>query len=112
VKTGLDASEGWAAHLHCGAPGLERACSSSGPPILIKQFENIVASDFAPDQAEVEVYTNGEYVEFEVQGAYLSVPAGTDCTWTVRWYLRTLPGSVTPETESADLLAFVRGELL
>jgi hypothetical protein len=111
-KSGADASEGWAAHVHCGSPNLEQPCSGSDVPVFVKQFENVLSSEFAPDQAEVEVYTNGDYVEFEVQGAYAAIPVGGELGWTVHWYLRSLPSSITPQTESADLLAFVRDELL
>jgi len=111
-KIGADGSEGWAAHVDCGT-GLERSCTGGVTPILIKQFPDIAVSEFAPDEAEQELYANPnlQYIEFEQQGAYVSIPAGGSTTYTMHWYLRSLPASITPEVGSTDLLTYVRDEL-
>ena len=109
VKGGADGLEGWAAHIACGI-GLEKTCATS--PIFIKQWTD--TNTPAPGEREVEIYANAghNYVEFEQQGAYQSIPAGGTMVWTMHWLLRKLPGTVAPTAGSAALLTWVRGQLL
>lgn len=57
--------------------------------VLIKRFEDLNASQPAPDEGEIQVYVhNGKvYVELEEQGAYTNLRPGEQLDWTVRWYL-------------------------
>jgi len=109
VKGGADGLEGWAAHVMCGT-GLEKTCTKS--PVLIKQWTDTDAP--APNEREVELYGDPghQYVEFEQQGAYGPIPAGDKVVWTVRWLIRYLPESVAPTPGNAELLKWVRGQLL
>jgi hypothetical protein len=116
VKDGADGLEGWAAHIACGT-GLQGNwsypnCTKS--PVLIKEWTDIPASAAAPAEKEVEIYADGghSYVEFEQQGAYQSIPAGGTAVWTMHWLLRYLPSTVAPTAGSAELLTWVRGQLL
>ena len=111
-KIGTDGTEGWAAHIDCGA-GLERSCTGGAIPLFIKQFPDIATSDFAPAEAEQELFANAAhtYVEFEQQGSYDSIPAGGTLSYTMHWYLRNLPATITPAVGSTELLDYVRGQL-
>jgi hypothetical protein len=46
-------------------------------------------------------------VEVENQGAISDIPAGGMSSWTVRWYVRTLPSTITAMPGDAALVAFV-----
>jgi hypothetical protein len=85
-----DGEHGWLAHAHRGA-------------LFVKSFEDIAPSDFAPGQAEVEIFANqqGTYVELEQQGVYRTIPAGNRHEWSVEWRLELLPTTlpVTPGSE-------------
>jgi len=111
-KIGADAGAGWAAHVHCG-PSLQRTCTGDSP-ILIKQFADVPASQFAPGEAELELYADPDhtYVEFEIQGAYATLAAGATLTWTMHWYLRHVPSGTTMEAGSQALLDYVDSQLL
>ncbi len=56
---------------------------------LMKRFDDLNASQPAPDEAEIQVYVHqGKvYVELEEQGAYTNLKPGEHLDWTVRWYL-------------------------
>jgi hypothetical protein len=97
-KVFADGHEGWIAHV-------------DGNLLLIKAFTDTPATQAAPGEAEIEIYTDAghSYIEVENQGAYLSVAPGATSTWTVRWFLRQLDASVSVQPGSADLLTLVRG---
>ncbi len=65
----------------------------------------------APGEAELEVFTNGDYVEIEAQGALAMLPPGGELTWTVRWKLREVPSGTTVEAGSATLAALAASTL-
>jgi hypothetical protein len=116
IKGGANASEGWAAQINCGT-GLEQSCPTSGSAagkstIFIKQW--VPSTKIAPEEKEVEIYANSghNYVEFEQQGDYQSIPAGGSITWTIHWMLRYLPSTVTPTVGNQALLDWVRSQLL
>ena len=56
--------------------------------LLIKKFQDLEASQPAPDEAEIQVYVNRgkTYIELESQGAYTTLEPDKSLTWTVRWY--------------------------
>ena len=58
--------------------------------LLVKLFEDLVAGQPAPDEAEIQVYVNRgkTYIELESQGAYTTLQPGEELNWTVRWYLQ------------------------
>ena len=74
-------------------------------------YPDIQPADAAPGEAEIELFTNGSYVEVEQQGALAAIPPGSVLTWTVRWKLRRVPGGTTVAPGSADLLSFATAAL-
>ena len=58
--------------------------------LLVKQFEDLVAGQPAPDEAEIQVYVNRgkTYIELESQGAYTTLKPKEELSWTVRLYLQ------------------------
>jgi hypothetical protein len=71
--------------------------------LYLVSYPDIQAADAAPGEAEVEVFTNGDYVEIENQGAFTTIAPGAALTWTVRWKLRRVPGSTTVAAGNAGL---------
>ena len=80
-----------------------------GALLLIKQFDDLDASEPAPGEAEIQVYVNRgkSYIELESQGAYTTLAPGQELTWTVRWML--VP--VKSGTKQAKLLKTVKKAL-
>jgi hypothetical protein len=81
--------------------------------VFVKQFSDVLAAQQFSSEAEIELYssgmTNGKgYVEMEEQGAMQNLAAGASFTWTVRWYVRKLPGSVTVAPSSTSLVSYVQ----
>ena len=68
--------KGWLAYLNNGL-------------VLVKKFDDLTASQPAPDEAEIQVYVNRgkTYIELESQGAYTMLKPHEELSWTVRWYL-------------------------
>lgn len=56
---------------------------------LMKRFDDLNASQPAPDEAEIQVYVHqgNAYVELESQGAYTTLKPGEQLDWTVNWQL-------------------------
>ena len=90
--------KGWIAHV------------TAQNVILIKTFPDIMQSQAAMGEAEIEIYASApakNYVEVENQGAISDIPAGGTLSWTVRWYLRTLPSTVMATPGNEALVSFV-----
>lgn len=98
-KVFADGREGWIAHV-----------DPVRKLILVKVYPPVVRAEQAPGEAQIEVYANPEhtYVEVEEQGRYETLPPGEEASFTVTWYLRRLPGGMTPTAGNRDLLAYVR----
>ncbi|MCQ2203805.1 MAG: DUF4380 domain-containing protein [Bacteroidales bacterium] len=64
---------------------------TNGNLVLTKKFEDLNASEPAPDEAEIQVYVHqgNAYVELESQGRYTELKPGESLDWTVMWYLTT-----------------------
>ncbi|HEY3497007.1 MAG TPA: hypothetical protein VGK73_20050 [Polyangiaceae bacterium] len=92
-----DGQEGWLAHV-------------DGTVVVVKKFQNIAMSMAAPDENEIELYVNGTkgYIEVEQQGAYGAVSQDTGVTWTVTWYVRQLPSTITPSVGNQMLVDYVK----
>ena len=75
--------------------------------LMIKKFDDLDASQPAPNEAEIQVYVNRgkTYIELESQGAYTELKPGESLSWTVRWYL--MPDA-SPVEASAKLLKQVK----
>jgi hypothetical protein len=95
---------GWLAHV------------TTEGALLVKTFGDLSPEEFAPGEAEIELYSSPQspadraYVEIENQGAFSEIPEGNETAWPVTWYLRTLPPTV-PASASEALVEFVRQTL-
>jgi hypothetical protein len=100
-KIFADGSDGW---LAWGAAG-----AASEGTLVVKSFEDIPASAFATNEAEIEIYADpsGEYMEVEQQGPFVSLQPGEILTWRVEWYGATVPATVTVESGSQALVDLV-----
>lgn len=83
---------------------------TSGGLMLVKQFQDLDASQPAPAEAEIQIYVNAgkTFVEIEQQGAYTTLAPGERLDWSVRWFLVPQP---RPEKPAKALLRQVRGLL-
>lgn len=98
-KIFADGSDGWLAWANGGAEGT----------LVIKSFPDIAASEFAPEEAEIEIYADpsGDYMEVEQQGPYIELDPGAHLTWTVEWYGAAVPAPVTVENGSQTLVDLI-----
>ena len=57
--------------------------------LFVKKFPDLKPAEPAPAEAEIQIYVNTgkTFVEIEEQGAYTTLNAGEELSWTVRWYL-------------------------
>lgn len=96
-KIYADGTEGWIAHVAAGL-------------VFIKVFADVTADKIAPNEGDVELYTNAvhTYVELENQAAYGPIAAGQSATWKVEWFLRRLPATIQATAGNAALAQFVR----
>lgn len=78
--------------------------------LLVKQFDDLDASQLAPDEAEIQVYVNRgkAHIELESQGAYTTLQPKESVNWTVRWYLQP---SDLPVEPSEKLLKLARKQI-
>jgi hypothetical protein len=79
--------------------------------LYLVSYPDFQPADAAPGEAEIELFTNGSYVEVEQQGALGAIPSGGALSWTVRWKLRRVPGGMTVAAGNADLMAFAAAAL-
>ena len=66
--------------------------------LLVKQFDDLDASQPAPDEAEIQVYVNRgkAHIELESQGAYTLLQPQEALNWSVRWYLQPCDQPLEP----------------
>ena len=100
VKLFSTAGEGWMAYAIDGL-------------LFIKQFPDIKAAKYAPEEGEVEIYLDKDkkYIELENQGEYGLLPPGKTLNYRVKWRLVEIPASLNIEIGSKELLIFVRKNL-
>jgi hypothetical protein len=79
--------------------------------LYLVSYPDFQPADAAPGEAEIELFTNGSYVEVEQQGALAAIPSGGALSWTVRWKLRRVPGGMTVAAGNAELMAFAAAAL-
>ena len=75
--------------------------------LLVKKFDDLTASQPAPNEAEIQVYVNSgkTYIELENQGVYNELKPGESLSYTVRWYLVPVNSESIP---SKKMLSKVR----
>lgn len=95
-KIFADGSDGWLAW-------------STGEAIVIKSFPDVPTANFAPSEAEIEIYADpsGTYFEVEQQGPLENIVAGGSATWTVLWIGVAIPDGASTAVGSADLTTLV-----
>jgi hypothetical protein len=78
--------------------------------LLVKQFQDLDASQPAPNEAEIQVYVNMRktYIEIESQGAYTELKPGEQLQWTVRWHLLPFDGNPEPSDALANKIKGIR----
>jgi hypothetical protein len=61
---------------------------------MVKKFDDLNASQPAPEEAERQVYVNMRktFIELESQGAYTTLKPGEELKWTVTWYVAPFDG--------------------
>ncbi|HXU05193.1 MAG TPA: hypothetical protein VN903_29740 [Polyangia bacterium] len=81
--------------------------------LFVASSPDIQPADAAPGEAEVEVFTNRDfiYVEIEQQGALTPIAPGGSLTWTVRWKLRPVPPGTSMAAGDAGLAALATAVL-
>ena len=74
--------------------------------LFVKKFDDLDASQPAPDEAEIQVYVNRgkTYIELESQGAYTTLKPHEEVNWTVRWYLLPVKGDAEPSSKLMKLV--------
>ncbi len=92
-------STGWLAHV------------TPDRLLYLQSYPDIEPADAAPGEAELEIFTNSDYVELEPQGMLTTVAPGGTLSWTVRWKLRRVPGGTTVAAGSAGLTSFAGAAL-
>jgi len=73
--------------------------------LSLVSWTDVMPAQIAPGEAEIEVFTNGDYVEIEAQGALTTLAPGQGLTWAVQWKLRPIPAGASVAAGSADLAA-------
>ena len=60
--------------------------------LFVKTYPDINSAQFAPDEAEIEIYASlrNNYIEIEQQGAYAEISPTSTVDWTVTWYLQNI----------------------
>lgn len=81
-KLFADGKDGWLAY-------------QVGANLLIKKFDDVKKSEIAPNEGEIELFTDKQfgYVEIEQQGAYKDVNPGESYSWTVTWIPKKYSGT-------------------
>jgi hypothetical protein len=94
----LQDGSGWSAH-------------AEGSLLFKKAFPDLQPAEFPGMDTEVEIFINPTeaYMELENFGPITTLAAGMSLTYTVYWYLRTIPGTVTVASQSQTLFDFAAG---
>jgi len=92
---------GWLAHVNAGGQ------------LLLMVFPDIAQAQAAPQEAEIEIYTepSQKLMEIEHLGAYASIAAGDSLSYSIRWYFRQLPAGALKAVGDPGLVAYVQSLL-
>lgn len=96
-KLKADGQEGWAAH-----------CFDDWA--FIHHYPEVSRANIAPNEGDMEIYLPGSksYIEIEPQGEYQAIANGSAVTWTVYWSVHSIPEGIPVESESTELLQWLR----
>lgn len=93
--------EGWMAHV-------------IKDRLLVKKFPDVWIDQYAPEEAEIELYANpdGSYIEIEQQGAYTTIAPGDYITYEVVFYTRKLPQGLSSIEKGNPILVKMAKEIV
>jgi hypothetical protein len=76
--------------------------------LFIKKFTDISPATAAPEESEIEVYTEPTnlFTELENQGAYVTINQQDSVIWEVKWFARKLPKKIPAAIGSGELVDF------
>jgi len=96
-KLMTDSREGWLAYTDNGY-------------LLVKKFADVPAELIAPNEGEVELFTDAlkTYLELQQQGGMTMLEPGERLDWEVTWYVKKLPDDISVSVGSAELVNYVR----
>jgi len=96
-KLFVNTPEGWMAHIN--RQGI----------LFIKTFEVIPTAELTPGQGNAEVYVSKkfDYIELENHGKFAHLKPHESLQYKVCWYITELPGSVSGDSLSPELLKFI-----
>lgn len=97
-KLFADGSKGWLAYV------------TNEHTLLVKKFKDTPIEEKAPSpENEIELFTDPAraYTEVEQQGAYTLVQPKASVSWTVQWFVRTIPQQVKIKAGDKELVRFV-----
>jgi hypothetical protein len=78
--------------------------------LFLKKFTDTPANKQAPSDGEVSVYSGSGFLEFEVQGPYGPIAAGSKLSWGTQWRVVKIPSSVTVAAGNASLSDFASAQ--
>ncbi|HEX2585777.1 MAG TPA: DUF4380 domain-containing protein, partial [Steroidobacteraceae bacterium] len=93
-----DGREGWLAYAY-------------NNKLFIKVFNDVAKDLLAPNEGDIEIYADKEFLELEQQGEYTTIAAGGSLSWPVQWRVVAIPESVKIEAGSESLLKLIRHEV-
>jgi hypothetical protein len=88
-KLFADGSGGWFAH-------------ATGSSLFVKRFPDLDPALAAPNEAEVEIYSDAAYMELEIQGPFVTLNAGESQSWTIYWKVVPLAAPLSPTFAGLD----------
>jgi len=77
--------------------------------LIVKKFQDLTASQFAPNEKEIEFWYSDKdnYYELENESKYAVIKASDSTSWTMKWYLRQLPVGINANVGDQKLLDYV-----
>ena len=97
-KLYADGSGGWTAYVLNGN-------------LFLKKFADQPATAQPAGEGEIDVYPGAGFLEFEVQGPYMQIPASGNLPWSIEWKAIKVPTGISVAVGSAALVDFVRSQL-
>lgn len=93
-----DVREGWLAY-------------TEGTAMLLASFTDVPASQLCPGRGEVELSLAPEYVQWQLNGPYASIPPQGKALWQVKYFVKPVAGGALAHGRAPALAAQVRALL-
>jgi hypothetical protein len=96
-KMMTDSTEGWLAFTDRGY-------------LLIKEFADVPTESIAPNEGEIELFTDAHktYLELQQQGPVTMLQPGEHLDWEVVWHVKKLPPEISIAVGSEELVSYIR----